>query len=182
MLSLVETSAGLAIAATLLATTLTAMQQAVRIGARAEDLCEKMFVQRQFESLIDHAALAAGSGPAHPPALQGLTDQQAVFGADLDGDGIVSESGSETTAVEIVNDASRTRLRHRLGRQTMTVLELDHASAGIVAYDRFGHPTMALTASLLAITVQTRAALTLDAAGDGEELHLQFAIPEAARR
>lgn len=181
MTSLLETTAGLAIAATLLATLLAAMLQAARIGAQAEELCEAVFARRQFESLVDRAALAAGSGPAHPLALQDLATGQAVFAADLDGDGTVSDTGSETTAVEVVNESSRTRLRHRLGRQTMTVLEFEDSTAGVVAYDRAGSSTWSLDASLLEV-VAVRAGDALDVARDPEELHLQFAIPEALRR
>lgn len=182
MASLLETTAGLAIAASLLASTLGAMQQAARIGAQADDLCDSLFAERQFEALIDRAALAAGSGPAHPAALREVASDKAVFRADLDGDGAVSESGSETTALEVSSDTSRTRLRHRLGHQAMTVLEFARASANVTAYDLFGNPTVAPSASLLEVSVERSEQLSLQAQGGGQMLHLLFAIPEAVRR
>lgn len=182
MISLLETTAGLAISAAVLASTLAAMQHAARIGAQADDLCQSLFAERQFEWLLDRAAATAGSGPARPVALRDLATDKAVFRADLDGDGNVSESGSETTAVEIVGDASGVRLRHRLGHQTMTVLEFERSSAVITAYDSFGVPTTAPTASLIEVTVRHSDRSALDGSGEGERLHLLFAVPEAARR
>ncbi len=182
MFSLLETTCSLAIAAILLASILAAMQQAVRIEAQARDLCGRLFAVRQFETLIDRAAAAAGSGPTRPAALRDLASDRAVFRADLNGDGNVSDSGSESTAIEIVNDASRVRLRHRLGYQTMTVLEFERASADITAYDRFGASTLAPTASLLEVNVEPGSAPAPLAGNGSQSLHLLFAIPEATRR
>ncbi|MBI5503232.1 MAG: hypothetical protein HY899_00410, partial [Deltaproteobacteria bacterium] len=76
----------------------------------------------------------------------------------------------------------RTRLRHRLGHQAMTVLEFARASAAVTGYDLFGNPTMAPTASLIEVSVQRGDQLALDSAGDNEVLRLLFAVPEAVRR
>jgi len=182
MFSLLETTAALSISATLLASTLAALQQAARIGAQTEELGARLFAERQFEALIDRAALSAGSGPSRPAALGDVTSDKAVFRADLDGNGSVSQSGSETSAVEVLNEGSRVRLRHRLGNQTMTVVEFDGAVGAVAAYDRLGSPTLASTASLVEVSVRPGAALALDSGRDTDTLHLLFAIPEALRR
>ncbi len=144
-----------------------------RLHAACLALEEEMFAERQLEHLVDRASLAAGSGPLRPPALTSLDASNAVFGADLDGNGTVDSSGSETSALEVRRSGNEARIRVRVGKQTMTVLVLPETEATIEGLDREGRGATASTATLLELELRPRA--DVDAAR-----RLLFALP--ARR
>lgn len=171
MPSLVETAASAAVGGAVLALAAAAMGSAARLDAEAARLADDLFRTRQLEHLVDRASLPAGSGPASPSALSGLADTSAVFTADLDGSGAVDPTTAETTAVEVSQDGSTARLRVKLGRQTMTVLEAAHSDARISGLDAAGHAASAATASLVEVEIVPRDR------SDGSPRILRFAIP-----
>lgn len=171
MPSLVETAASAAVGGAVLALVAAAMGSAVRIDAEAARLADDLFRSRQLEHLVDRAALPAGSGPARPSPLSSLAETGAVFTADLDGSGAVDSTTAETTAVEVSQDGSTARLRVKLGRQTMTVLEAARSDARISGLDAAGRAANAATASLVEVEIVPRDR------GDGPRRVLRFAIP-----
>ena len=173
MPAMLETAAALAVTAAMFGSTVAALAGATRVGAAATHLADQLFLERQLEHLIDRAALAAGSGPTRPPAIAAADAHRVVFHADLDGDGRVQPTGAETTALELATTGSDLRVRHRLGRQTMTVLELERTRGEVLARDIFGEPAAPSSASLLELRLRTLA-------GSGRSLH--FCIPATLAR
>lgn len=169
--SLVEAAASAAVGGAVLALVTAAMASAARIDAEASRLAEEVFRARQLEHLVDRAVLTAGSGPKRPAPLSSLSPSSAVFTGDLDGNGTVDASSSETTALEVFQDGSMARLRVRLGRQPMTVLDAESSDARLLAFDASGRAAGAATASLVELVVAPR-----DEGGDGG-MPLRFAIP-----
>lgn len=171
MPSLVESAASAAVGAAVLTLVAVSMGSAARIDAEAAHLCDDLFRSRQLEHLVDRAALAAGAGPKRPAPLSSLSATAAVFTGDLDGNGAVDTGSSESTALEVSQAGSTTRVRVKLGRQTMTVLEADASDARISAVDVFGHTASAGTASLVELEITAR-----DTTGPAART-MWFAIP-----
>src|SRR6185503_16477200 len=103
---------------------------------------------------------SAGMGPGHPAAVTAVSADTIVFEADQNGDGVVDSTSSETSALESRAAGSDARVRVRLGRQTMTVLEAERSDASLSAVDRHGAAANATTAALVGLTISARDAPT----------------------
>jgi hypothetical protein len=172
MSSLLESCAALALSGSVLVLTTAGISAAARLNAACLDLTAEMFAERQLEHLVDGAVLAAGGGPLRPSAISTVDETNVVFAADLDGNGSVVASGSETSALEVRHSGRRARVRVRLGKQTMTVLEADDTEATLVCLDRDGHEADAATSSLVELTLTPR-----DRASPAATRRLLFALP-----
>jgi len=172
MPGLLETAASLGLSAGVVALVMANLAGAARTQAACLHLADDLFRARQLEHLVDRATLLAGAGPTRPPPLSSLSGDTAVFAADLDGDGAVDPNSSETSAVEVRPDGADTRVRLRLGRQTMTVLEAEGSEATLAAFDRRGMATDAATASLVELVLAAR-----DEVGDQAPRRMLFALP-----
>ncbi len=170
MSGLLEAVAALAISAAVMALVTVSLTGAARIQAAASTLAGELFAARQLEHLVDRAALAAGSGPAHPAPVPSLDGSNVVFASDQNGDGAVDSTSSETTALEVRHVAGTARVRVRLGRQTMTVLEAGDSDATLEALDRGGGSANAASATLVALTVRAEGA-------DSVERRMLFSVP-----
>lgn len=156
MSSLLESCAALALSGSMLVLTTAGISAAARLNAACLALTAEMFAERQLEHLVDGAVLAAGGGPLKPAAIASVDEANVVFAADHDGNGSVEASGSETSALEIRHSGRRARVRVRLGRQTMTVLEADDTEATLVCLDRDGLEAGAATSSLVELSLAPR--------------------------
>lgn len=156
MPSLVEAAASIAVGGAVLTLGTAAIGSAARLDAEAGVLAGELFRVRQLEHLVDRAALAAGAGPTRPAPLSTLTATGAVFAADLDGNGIVDATSSETTALEVSMNGTDARLRIRLGRQTTTVLEAERSEAVVWGIGADGRAADAATATLVRLDVTPR--------------------------
>jgi hypothetical protein len=131
----------------------TALASSMHVHAACAALEDEMFRARQLEHLADRAALMAGAGPAHPPAIASISTDTVVFASDQNGDGIVDTTTSETTALEVRQVSGEARVRIKLGRQTMSVLEEAKSTATLQAFDVHGNAADATHASLLQMTI-----------------------------
>lgn len=172
MPSLLETAASLGLSAGVVALLTANLAAAARTHAACLLLAEDLFRVRQLEHLVDRATLLAGAGPTRPPPLASLTSDTAVLAADLDGDGTVDPNSSETSAVEVRPDGADARVRLRLGRQTMTVLEAEDSEATLAAFDRRGLVADAASASLVELVLAAR-----DEDGGESLQRMLFALP-----
>lgn len=169
MPSLVEAAASAAVGGAVLALVTASLGSSARIDAEAARLSDDLYRTRQLEHLVDRAALPAGGGPKRPAALSSIGSSAAVFGSDLDGSGAVDTDSSETTALEVSQDGSTARIRVKLGRQAMTVMEAERSDARIVALDAGGRTATASAASLVELQIVPR---------DGGAIRaMRFAIP-----
>ena len=153
MAGLLETAAAVAITGAMLASTSASMAASARIASAAAALTGELFVERQLEHLLDRGALAGGAGPDRPPAVGEAGTERIVFHADHDGDGRIDTDSSEVTALELVHHDGAVRIRHRLGRQSMTIFERKDARARLAVFDRFGNAAGAAAASLLTLEI-----------------------------
>jgi hypothetical protein len=174
MPSLLEAAASLAISAAVLVLMTASLAGAARVHAACIELGDELFRVRQLEHLVDRAASLAGAGPTHPWPVSSLTADTVVFASDQDGNGTVDATSSETTALEVRQSGSQARVRIRLGRQTMTVLEVDDSDASLHACDSRGRSAAASTTSLVELAIAARDD------GSGSIRRLLFAVP--ARR
>lgn len=173
MPSLVETCASAAVGGAVLALVTASMASGVRTASAASQLTAELFRVRQLEHLVDRAALTAGAGPSHPVAVTFLSSGSVAFAADLDGSGDVDATTSETTTLEVVQDGRTAKIRVRLGRQTMTVLEAQDSDATLSALDHRGRTADAATASVVELAITAR---DPSPGADAARL-LRFAIP-----
>jgi len=156
MSSLLEAIVAVSLSGAVLALMSTSLLGAARLQAACARLSDEAFASRQLEHLADRATLRAGAGPNRPAAVSSVAADTVVLGSDLDGNGIVDANSSETTALEVRPDGRTARVRVRLGRQTMTVLEADDSSAAIAVLDRRGNAAAAETATLVELVVTSR--------------------------
>lgn len=156
MSSLLEAAAALGIAGAVLVLVTAAVTGSVRLHVECLELEGQLYRARQLEHLIDRATLAAGAGPSSPAAVAALASDSVALASDSNGDGVVDSNSSETTAVEIRQAGATARVRIRLGRQTMTVLEAAGHDGALVALDRGGGSATAATASLLEVRLTPR--------------------------
>jgi hypothetical protein len=169
--SLVEAAASAAVGGAVLALVTASMGAAARIDADAALLADELYRARQLEHLVDRASLAAGTGPGRPTALSALSAAAAEFGADTDGSGAVDPNTAETTALEVSPSGSTARVRIRIGRQTMTVLEATQSDGRISGFDAHGRVATAATASLVELELVPRTS------GGFPARTMRFAIP-----
>lgn len=156
MTSLLEATAAMAISGALLSLVTGSMTATARLHRECVQLGDELFQARQLEHLADRAALAAGSGPSLPAPVSSVEAEAVGFASDHDGDGVVDTTSSETTMLEIRQEGATARVRIRLGRQTMTVLEAARHDASLVALDRRGAVADATSASLVEVTLAPR--------------------------
>ncbi len=156
MTSLLEATAAITIAGALLSLVTGSMTASARLHRECARLADELFQARQLEHLADRAVLAAGNGPNRPAPVASVTGDAVAFAADHDGDGVVAATNSETTTLEIRQDGTTARVRLRLGRQTMTVLEAARQDAGLLALDRRGAPAADATTTLVELTLAPR--------------------------
>jgi len=173
MPSLVETCASAAIGGAVLALVTASMASGARTASAASQLTAELFRARQLEHLVSRATLLAGAGPSRPPAVASLSSGSVAFAADLDGSGGVDATTSETTTLEVVQDSGTAKIRVRLGRQTMTVLEAQDSEATLGALDRDGRAANSATASIVELAITARDPPT----GAEATRRLRFAIP-----
>lgn len=178
MPGLLEAAAAVGISAIVVAMVTGSLTSAVRVQTACMELGNEMFEARQLEHLVDRAVLAAGAGPGHPAAIASLSNDTITFASDQNGDGRVDTSSSETTALEVRQIGNQGRVRVRLGRQTMTVLEADDATATISAVDRSGRRADAATATVIDLLIAARNAGSEDA----PLRRLLFAVPSRTRQ
>jgi type II secretory pathway component PulJ len=157
MSSLLEAAAALGISAAVTALLTASLSGAVRVHTACVALTDDLFEVRQLEHLVDRSALAAGAGPMRPAAISSLSSDTVVFASDSNGNGSVDATSSETTALEVRQIGAQARVRVRLGRQTMTVLEADESDASLVAVDKRGLPASSTTASLVELAISPHA-------------------------
>lgn len=156
MASLLEATAAMAISGALLSLVTGSMTATARLQRECVRLTDELFQARQLEHLVDRAALAAGSGPNRPAAVSSVEVDAVGFASDHDGDGVVDATSSETTTLEVRQEGATARVRIRLGRQTMTVLEAARHDASLVVLDRRGAPADAASASLVELRLAPR--------------------------
>lgn len=173
MPSLVETCASAAVGGAVLALVTASMASGARTASAASQLTAELFRARQLEHLVDRAVLAAGAGPSHPAAVTSLSSGSVALAADLDGSGGVDATTSETTALEVVQDGGTAKIRVRLGRQTMTVLEAEDSDATLGALDRHGRDADAATACVVELAITARD----PPPGEDAARRVLFAIP-----
>ena len=170
MSSLLECAAALSVTSALLALLCGALTGAARIHAACFSLSSELFSARQLEQLADHATSLAGAGPLRPPAVASVDAENVVFASDQNGDGHVDTTSAETTALELRRSSGDSRIRLRLGRQTMTVLEAKGTAATLTVLDRGGVAATAATASLVILSIPP-------ATGDAAPKQLLFSLP-----
>ncbi|HYB98572.1 MAG TPA: hypothetical protein VEC57_05495 [Candidatus Limnocylindrales bacterium] len=166
---MLETTAALAVTGAMLATTIAALASTARLAAAATSLTSELFVERLLEHLVDRAALSAGSGPGLPHAIAEAEEERVVFQADLDGDGDVEPSGAETTALELMAAGGDLRIRHRLGKQRMTIVERGDATGRLRVVGRDGAASAPSAATMVELELR-------DGPGRKRRLWL-FALP-----
>jgi hypothetical protein len=171
--SLLEAAAAVGLSGTVLMLATASLTAMARIQNETAALASEMFVARQLEQLIDRAALLAGGGPGHPAAVSAISSEGVVFLSDQNGDGAVDATSAETTAVEARRIDGDARVRIRLGRQTMTVLDAAGSDTSMIGVDPWGTAAGAATATCIDLTV---------AAHDPEaehvaERHVVFSVP-----
>lgn len=176
MASLLEAAAALGVSAAVTVLMTTSLTGAVRVHAACLAVGDELFKARQLEHLVDRATLAAGSGPARPGAVSSISADTVVFASDHDGNGSIDTTSSETTALEVRQSGSQARVRVRLGRQTMTVLEVDDSESSLVVRDRHGGFANAATASLVELKIVDRDGNPDDALAK----RLLFSLPAGA--
>lgn len=131
--SLLEAIAALGLQAVLLATLVSTLSMAAAAGRGAWDLHADGAGRRQVEHLVLEAFARAGRGPSSPHPLAVARADELVLTTDLDGDGSVDGRTAERTALLIRADRDgRSRLLHRIGRQSMTVSAPLEAGAAFV--------------------------------------------------
>lgn len=156
MASLLEAAAALSVSAAVTVLMTTSLTGAVRVHSACVAVGDQLFEARQLEHLVDRATLAAGAGPARPASVSSISTDTVVFASDHDGDGAIDTTSSETTALEVRQSGSQARVRVRLGRQTMTVLEIDDSESSLIVLDRHGGPANAATAGLVELSITDR--------------------------
>ncbi|HEY2776042.1 MAG TPA: hypothetical protein VGK20_18520 [Candidatus Binatia bacterium] len=171
MPGVLEAVASIGIAGALLALVSASLVGQARIQGRCDLLAADLFTDRQLEQLIDHATVLAGAGPKKPAPLSSLDAADVVFASDQNGDGSVSSSGAETTALEVRQSGSQAQVRIRLGKQTMTVVNADGSDALLSAFDSRGSAATPSTASWVELDVRPRTGT------DGRARTLLFALP-----
>ena len=154
---LLEAAATLAVGAALVLLLTASLVSSAKLHAAASAMADQVFRERQLEHLAERAAATAGTGPLHPAAIGSASATAVVFQADLDGNGAVDATSSETTALEVANSAGTSKVRIRLGRQTMTVLESTEGAAALVLRDRSGLAAGASNARLVELNLPARA-------------------------
>jgi hypothetical protein len=173
MASMLEVAASLAVTGATLASTLAMLGGAARVTAAAAELTGELFVERQLEHLVDRSALAAGAGPSLPWPIAAADPDRVVFQSDLDGNRIVETSGSETSALELSASGNDLRLRLRIGRQTMTVMERARTGGRLSLLDRRGNAAGPAAGTLVQLELEGE---------DGSTRTWAFALPAARSR
>lgn len=156
MSGLLEALLAVSLSGAVLVLMTTSISAAARLHAACAQLGDEAFASRQLEHLVDRATLRAGAGPNHPAAVASVTADTVVLASDQDGNGAVDATTSETTAVEVRQDGRTARVRVRLGRQTMTVLDAGNSLATMSVRDRRGDLAAASAATLLELAIRHR--------------------------
>ena len=177
MPSLLEAAASLAVSAAVTVLMTTSLTAAVRVQSACVAVGDDLFEARQLEHLVDRATLWAGVGPTRPAQVSSIADDTVVFASDRDGNGTIDSTNSETTALEVRQSGARVRVRVRLGRQTMTVLEADDSESTLSVLDRHGRLADTATAALVELSIAGRAAST----GDAVAKRMLFSLPASPR-
>ncbi|MFQ5477927.1 MAG: hypothetical protein ACE5E4_04845 [Candidatus Binatia bacterium] len=137
---LVQAMAALALEGLLLASLLGSLVSTVRLAASCHQLQATMARASQVERLVDSAAAVAGAGSPTQAAVLDADSAHVSLMADLDGNGLIDDRSAELTSLELRKIANSRRLSHRIGRQSMTILEGLPVSATVRNYDVFGLP------------------------------------------
>ncbi|MFN2427633.1 MAG: hypothetical protein ABR587_14425 [Candidatus Binatia bacterium] len=156
MSGLLETAASLGVSGAVMVLMTTSLTGASRVHSACVALGDELFAARQLEHLVDRAALAAGAGPGVPSPIASVSADTVVFASDHDGDGSIDTSSSETTALEVRQSGAETRVRLRLGRQTMTILAAEDREAALAVLDNHGLVTDAASAALVELSIAGR--------------------------
>jgi hypothetical protein len=138
-LGLLESLAAVALETLVLAALLAQLVAAVELGGAAWAMHARIFEVRQAEDLILTALTRAGEGLDGQLCIRASSETVLELAADLDGNGRVDTDSAERTALLVDRDAGeRSRLVHRMGRQSMTILSGLAPNAHLVALDRYG--------------------------------------------
>ena len=173
MSTLLEAAASLGVSAAVMVLMTTSLAGAVRVHSACIAVGDELFEARQLEHLVDRATLAAGAGPTRPAPVSSISGDTIVFASDHNGDGSIATTSSETTALEVRQSGAQTRVRVRLGRQTMTVLEADDSDSSLAVLDRRGATADVATAALVELSITDREA----SAGDEGRKRMLFSLP-----
>ncbi len=139
-MSLLETMVGLALSVLVISavfhqlTTATLLVHDYRLAQR------RLFVSGQVEHLLDTGLAAARTNPLPGHPIADLTSAGIKLAADLDGDGRLDAGSAETTVVSLETGDRGLSLRHRIGRQKMTVIDELPAGSRLLALDDRGTP------------------------------------------
>lgn len=173
MASLLEAAAALGVSGAVTVLMTVSLISAVRVHDACIAVGEELFEARQLEHLFDRATLAAGAGPTHPAPVSSIGSDTVVLASDHDGNGWVDATSSETTALEVRQSGAQARVRLRLGRQTMTVLDAEESDSSLVVFDRHGAVADSTTAALIELSIARRE----ENAGEASIRRMLFSLP-----
>jgi len=176
MSSLLEAAAALGVSGVVMVLMTTSLTGAARVNAACIALGDELFRVRQLEHLVDRTTLAAGAGPTRPAPVSSLSDDTVVFASDHDGDGSIDSTSSETTALEVRQSDGDARVRLRLGRQTMTILEAGDSDASLLVLDTRGVAADPTTASLVELSIAAHGG----SPDDARNRRMLFSLPARA--
>ena len=93
-------------------------------------------LELQLERLFDRTV--ANPATLGAPRIVVAEPRRFLIDTDLDGNGRINERSAESSGFELVERASALELRHRMGRQSMTIVRGLAPQASFVYRDRYG--------------------------------------------
>lgn len=140
-MSLLETVAVLALEGLLLATLSSALIVSTAISSAGESATRGIVARRHLEHLLERTFSSAGLGAAARTPISRARADEVVLQADLDGDGLIDTRSAERSAIELRRTGPGVlALRHRVGRQVITVERGLPAGARLLYFAADGRP------------------------------------------